>query len=341
MSFPKGSARKLIPKYMGPYRITENFKNNSYQIEIPASMKQWGIHNVFHASLMYIHMANDDRLFSSFLDSQIVPVDQDSEPEWAADKITHHIGSGKSAMFQVLWKSGDESWVPYAQIRDLNLLDPYLEASDIEKLANMPGGISNPPQDPQIYVGYLQLSEDLNIADHSPSTLSYCPPLDTISIAIIAMSYHSSSGADWLSLPPNLLCLTKDCDQYHLFSKERKDPYMLEIAQLDLYIAFYHVIHKNPKFRGPAPFAYGCFADLWNNTDHPCSFSLMDANGFWMPERAPVPHGLFAAAVYHDPHHQSLHKAKLIKKDSSVDETLLASLKTTAKICIDQQQHDQ
>jgi len=196
MLFPKGLARKLIPKYMGPYRITEDFKNNSYQIEIPASMKQRGIHNVFHVSLMRVHVANDDRLFPSHLDLQIVPVDQDSEPEWAADKITHHIGSGESAMFQVLWKLGDESWVPYAQIRDLNLLDPYLEALGIEKLADMPGGTGNPPQDPQIYTGYLQLSEDLNITDHSPSNSSNCPPLDTISIAVITMSYHSSSSAD-------------------------------------------------------------------------------------------------------------------------------------------------
>ena len=67
----------------------------------------------------------------------------------------------------------------------------------------------------------------------------------------------------------------------------------------------------------------------------------MDTDGFWVPERAPVPHGLFAAAMYHDPHHQSLCKAELIKEDGSVDETLLASLKTAAKICIDRQQHDQ
>ena len=100
MSFPKGLARKLIPKYMGPYRITEDFKNNSYQIKIPASMKQRGIHDVFHMLLMCVHVANDNCLFPSHLDSQIVPVNQDSEPEWAADKITHHIGSGESAMFQ-------------------------------------------------------------------------------------------------------------------------------------------------------------------------------------------------------------------------------------------------
>jgi len=102
MLFPKGLAQKLIPKYMGLYRITEDFKNNLYWIEILVSMKQQGIHNVFHVSLMRVHVANDDHLFSGRLDSQIVPVNQDSVPEWAANKITHHVGSGESAMFQVL-----------------------------------------------------------------------------------------------------------------------------------------------------------------------------------------------------------------------------------------------
>jgi len=204
----------------------------------------------------------------------------------------------------------------------------------------MPGGTSNPPQDPQIYMGYFQLSDDLNIADHSPSTSSNCPPLDTISITVITISYYSSSSADRLSLLLNL-CLTKDRDQYHLFSKERKDSYMLGIAQLNSYTAFNCVVCKNLKFRGPAPFTYGCFADLWNNTNHPCGFLLMDADGFWVPERAPALHGLFVAAMYHDPHHQSLRKAKLIKEDGSVDKMLLASLKTAAKICINWQQHNQ
>jgi len=30
MSFLKGLARKLIPKYAGPYLIMEDFRNNSY-----------------------------------------------------------------------------------------------------------------------------------------------------------------------------------------------------------------------------------------------------------------------------------------------------------------------
>ena len=102
MSFLKGLARKLIPKYAGPYLITEDFRNNSYRVDIPASMRQRGIHDVFHASLMRIHVPNDDQLFLGRSDSQIVATNQGIEPEWAADKITNHSGSGNDVIFEVL-----------------------------------------------------------------------------------------------------------------------------------------------------------------------------------------------------------------------------------------------
>ena len=39
ITFPKGLARKLIPKYIGPYKILEDYKNYSFRIELPSSMK--------------------------------------------------------------------------------------------------------------------------------------------------------------------------------------------------------------------------------------------------------------------------------------------------------------
>src|SRR5215467_12450424 len=52
ISFPKGYACKLVPKFIGPYRIVTDFKNNSYKLDLPSQLKQHGIHNVFHASLL-------------------------------------------------------------------------------------------------------------------------------------------------------------------------------------------------------------------------------------------------------------------------------------------------
>ena len=39
MSVPKGLARKLVPKYIGPYKVMRDFGNFSYQIDLPVTMK--------------------------------------------------------------------------------------------------------------------------------------------------------------------------------------------------------------------------------------------------------------------------------------------------------------
>ena len=52
INFAKGLARKLIPKYIGPYKIIKDFNNQSFQIELPSHLKQRGIHDVFHSSLL-------------------------------------------------------------------------------------------------------------------------------------------------------------------------------------------------------------------------------------------------------------------------------------------------
>ncbi|PFH46351.1 hypothetical protein AMATHDRAFT_155455 [Amanita thiersii Skay4041] len=39
ISVPKGLARKLVPKYLGPYRILKDFSNHFFQVDIPVSFK--------------------------------------------------------------------------------------------------------------------------------------------------------------------------------------------------------------------------------------------------------------------------------------------------------------
>ena len=60
MSFPKGLAWKLVPKYVGPYPIIRDFRNNSFHVQILNSMRQHGIHDVFYSSLLQPHVPNDD-----------------------------------------------------------------------------------------------------------------------------------------------------------------------------------------------------------------------------------------------------------------------------------------
>ena len=52
LTFPKGLARKLIPKFIGPYKILEDFGNHSFQLELTPSLRKRGVHNVFHVLLL-------------------------------------------------------------------------------------------------------------------------------------------------------------------------------------------------------------------------------------------------------------------------------------------------
>jgi len=152
ISFPKGLAKKLIPKFMGPYKIIQDFKNQSYRVEVPLSLKQRGIHDVFHASLLRVHFPNDDRLFPGRLDDQLESNDH-SESEWAVDKILNHSGSTDQALFEILWKAGDITWLPYSQIDHLHALKDYLELLKVDNIKDLQFGKGKPPtNDPQISI---------------------------------------------------------------------------------------------------------------------------------------------------------------------------------------------
>ncbi|KAF8808243.1 hypothetical protein BYT27DRAFT_7013414, partial [Phlegmacium glaucopus] len=127
--------------------------NSSFELELPPNLKQRGVHNVFHASLLRIHIPNDDRLFPGRVDTQLGTTPE-AEGEWAVDKILSHAGSKFEAVFEILWKSGDTTWLPYHQITHLQALTDYFELIGVTKVSKLPKGTGRPPQDdPQIFLG--------------------------------------------------------------------------------------------------------------------------------------------------------------------------------------------
>jgi hypothetical protein len=136
ISLPKGMSRKFAPMFVGPYPIVEDFGNNSYRVKLPKSLAKRDLHDVFHASLLRIHTPNDDRLFPGRSDTQVFNLD-DLEGEWAVQKLLSHKGIGKDSTFEVLWKSGDISWLPYNQISHLIELEQYLEAMGAKTISDL------------------------------------------------------------------------------------------------------------------------------------------------------------------------------------------------------------
>lgn len=89
-------------------RILRDFRNSSYTVALPSSLKRRGIHDVFHASLLQVHEPNDDRLFPGRLDNQVAEL-EDQDGEWAIDRIASHRGTRDEAIFEAVWKSGDRT----------------------------------------------------------------------------------------------------------------------------------------------------------------------------------------------------------------------------------------
>jgi hypothetical protein len=156
LTAPKGLARKLVPKYVGPFKVINDFKNNSYRIELPGPLRARGVHDVFHSSLLRVHVPNDDRLFPNRSAESVFDLGPNSH-EWAVDQIVAHTGQGSTATFEVRWKAGDTTWVQSHQLVGMPALHAYLEANGVSRVEDLPQGKGQPPDDPQIFAGCITM----------------------------------------------------------------------------------------------------------------------------------------------------------------------------------------
>ena len=137
ISLPKGRARKLAPKYLGPFPITRVIKEGAtYQLGLSDELIKRGVNKSFHASLLRPHVPNDDRRFPGRLPIQI-PGFGEKPKEWIVDRITTHHGKGMGSEFQILWKAGDRTWASYREVAHLNALDRYCELMGVENASEL------------------------------------------------------------------------------------------------------------------------------------------------------------------------------------------------------------
>ena len=200
LRLPKARARKLIPKFIGPYKILKDFGNSSFRLELPPDLRSRGIHDVFHASLLRIHNPNDDRRFPGRQLHQIAPL-HGSTPaaEWDVSCIQAHSGTGKDAMFLLRWAAGDTSWLPFHEVSHLTALSQYLEALGIDSIKKLPLSLASHGPD-----GLAANPSDINlegVQDKRQPTLSSSssagapPTAPTLSLSALTTrpSSHSLS----------------------------------------------------------------------------------------------------------------------------------------------------
>ena len=139
LSMPKGRARKLIPKFIGPYKILNGDSSASaYTLDLPEDLRKRGIHPTFHVNLLRRYEPNDVNLFPHRDTHVLYDLGDSDEVEWYVDELIGHRWSGKSLEFQVKWTLGDVTWEPLVECKDLEALDRYLELHGVDDWRRLP-----------------------------------------------------------------------------------------------------------------------------------------------------------------------------------------------------------
>jgi hypothetical protein len=146
LNLPKGRAKKLLPKYVGPYEIIEAIPDSSnYRLKLPQELTDWGIHPRFHGSHLAPHKPNDSLLFLGQAAQVFYDFGNDPEKEYQVQEILDHAwDTGDSLWLHIKWSLGDLSWEPLSNCGELVALDDYLilqgvrEVEDLSKESRFP-----------------------------------------------------------------------------------------------------------------------------------------------------------------------------------------------------------
>ena len=105
--------RKLSPKHLGPFEITQVLSPLVYRLRLPPT---WKIHDVFHASLLSPFKQTDTH-GPSFSDPP--PTLIRSEEEYEVETIISHKGSPGQRKYLTAWKgypSSENTWEPESNL---------------------------------------------------------------------------------------------------------------------------------------------------------------------------------------------------------------------------------
>jgi hypothetical protein len=138
LMLPKGCTSKLLPKFVGPYKVLQALpKISNYVLDLPKELEHWRLHQCFHVSLLRPHHPNDDALFPNRCYPDAYDFSALDNAEWYVEEIMAHKWCGCLIQFEVKWSLGNTTWEPLANCNDLAALDAYLaliEAKDCQDL---------------------------------------------------------------------------------------------------------------------------------------------------------------------------------------------------------------
>jgi hypothetical protein len=123
-------ARKLTPKYTGPFVIEEVKSPVTYKLTLPPSLSR--IHNVFHSSQLKPYYVDDGQYIARPRISRPPPEIIDGEEMWEVERILDHrtrrVGRGTVVEYLVKWlgyPDSDNLWVPSTGVHASDLVQEY------------------------------------------------------------------------------------------------------------------------------------------------------------------------------------------------------------------------
>jgi hypothetical protein len=91
LAMPKGHAGKLLPQYVGPYKVLQALPDRSnYELELPTELQCWHLHQCFHVSLLRPHHVNDNALFPNRCYPDPYDFGAPDDAEWYIEEIMAH-----------------------------------------------------------------------------------------------------------------------------------------------------------------------------------------------------------------------------------------------------------
>ena len=108
LAFPRGWARKLMPRFLGLYRVLKAINDPSnVTIELSSELKDRRISSTFHTNLVRPYVKNNNILFSKREAKLYYEFGNNDEQEWFIDKILAHKWTNNNLELQVKWTLGD------------------------------------------------------------------------------------------------------------------------------------------------------------------------------------------------------------------------------------------
>ena len=128
--------KKIAPKRLGPFRITNEIGTRSYRLELP---KQWRVHSTFHSSVLSPFKQTDTH-GPAFTEPP--PDIINEEEEWEVEMILQHRKQGRGYQYLVHYKDYPTSEDQYLSEKDLTnskkLLHNYKQKNGLLKMPGHP-----------------------------------------------------------------------------------------------------------------------------------------------------------------------------------------------------------